>query len=465
MSKEKVLIANRGEIAIRIMQACNHLGIDFVCVYTRNDEKSLHVSLARQKGEKNVLRISSYTDPNEIFSVADYTGCTAIHPGYGFFSENFRFARRAELRTAPLIFIGPRWEVIRDLGSKINTKHIAKSLNIPVIPGSDSPIYSEEEAEQIAIELFCLQKQAGIEIPSILIKASAGGGGMGIEEVNNLDTFRRAYRRIQNYARRQFGDEGVLIEQCVSDYHHLEVQILCSQHHEIVHFGTRNCTIQSAGRQKRVEIAPGFDPDIFEYTFDAREVLNKIVNYSIKLAKHVNYDSVGTWEWIITRDGNPYLMEVNTRIQVENEISARISRIKGHNPYPNLIKEQIRVAFGDRLGYTQDDITFEGTSIELRIVAEDTQRNFRPWVGKITRFEMPDFPFSRVYTHVPGDKSYKIPAEFDPNLALAIIWGKDTEEAKSHSKKFLENVNIEGEDGIFVNNPYLFKKIDEVLRF
>jgi acetyl/propionyl-CoA carboxylase alpha subunit len=466
MDNERVLIANRGEIAIRIMMACKSLGLGYVVVYTREDEESMHVRIPMEEGgEKKAYRISTYRDPNEIFMVADHAGCTAIHPGYGFFAENFRFARRASMRTRPLAFIGPRWEVIRDLGSKINTKRIAKSLGIPVIPGSDGPIYSEIEAEALAEGLFFHQKEQGIEHPSILVKASAGGGGMGIEEVNNLDAFRRVYRRIQNYSKRQFGDEGVLIEQCLRDYHHLEVQLLCSKKGEIVHFGTRNCTIQSTGRQKRIEIAPGFDSKVCQYGFDADSVLSKIVQYSISLARHVGYDSVGTWEWVVTRDGRPYLLEVNTRIQVENEISARIARISRYLEYPNLIREQIRVALGEKLGFSQKDVSFEGTSIELRIVAEDTRRGFRPWCGTITRFDLPRRDWARTYTHVPHDKSYNIPTEYDPNLALAIIWGQDTHEAKERAGEFIANIAIEGEGGIITNLDYLMERLNDVLIF
>ncbi len=470
MSKERVLIANRGEIAIRIMQACKDLGLDYVVVYTKEDESSLHVRLAQERGGfKRAYRISNYKDPNEIFSVADQAKCTAIHPGYGFFSENFGFARRATMRTRPLTFIGPRWEVIRDLGSKINTKRLAKKLKVPVIPGSDELIYNEMEAEEVAEELFFLQKEQGVQHPSVLVKASAGGGGMGIEEVSRLDVFRMVYRKIQNYAKRQFGDEGVLIEQCLRDYQHLEVQLLCSSHDEVVHFGTRNCTIQSSGRQKRLEVAPGFDPAVCEYPFDAEGVLDQIVRYSVRMARHVGYDSIGTWEWIVCRDGSPYLMEVNTRIQVENEISARISRIKGGTEPTNLIKEQIKVAFGDRLGFTQKDVSFEGTSIELRIVAEDTNRGFAPWCGTITRFDYPEEPWARLYSHVPRDIPYKIPTEYDPNLALAIIWGQDSEQAKERARQFQKGTVIEGKgakgEDIITNLDYLYDRINDILQF
>jgi acetyl/propionyl-CoA carboxylase alpha subunit len=465
----KILIANRGEIAIRIMQACKDLGLDYVVVYTAADEDSEHVRLNRDSKGNNKMawQVASYTDPNDILAVADHTECTAIHPGYGFFSEDFRFARRVTVRDRPLTFIGPNWQVIKNLGDKINTKKVAKSLDIPVIPGTDSPIYNEMEAEEIADQLLDDQKSQNIKYPSILVKAAAGGGGMGIEEVSEIEQFRRVYRQVQNYAKRQFGDAGVLIEQCLRDYNHLEVQLLCSRHGERLHFGTRNCTIQSTGRQKRVEAAPGFDDSCFVYNFDSSEVLERIVEYSLKLASHVRYDNVGTWEWIVAQDGQPYLLEVNTRIQVENDISARISYINGK--HPNLIREQIRLALGDRIGFTQHDIVFNGASIELRIVAEDTMRGFAPWIGTIEKLKFPEYEWAAVYTHVPFDKSYIIPSDFDPNLALVVLWGDSIEAAKKRASKFLSETVIEGTDSkgepIITNMNYLHNNLDRLLTF
>ncbi len=467
--KEKVLIANRGEIAIRIMEACQDLGLDYVVVYTQADEDSKHVRLNidSESNRNNAWRISSYTDPNDILAVADHTACTAIHPGYGFFSEDFRFARRVTIRDRPLKFIGPNWEVIRDLGDKINTKRVANRLGIPTIPGTDGPIYNEMEAEDVARQLMADQLDMDIRNPSILVKAAAGGGGMGIEEVHQVEQFRRVYRQVQNYAKRQFGDGGVLIEQCLRDYNHLEVQLTCSRHGERVHFGTRNCTIQSSGRQKRLEAAPGFDDSCFPYDFDAREVLDQIVQYSLKLASHVRYDNVGTWEWIVARDGRPYLLEVNTRIQVENDVSGRISYVNGKQP--NLIREQIRLGLGERIGFSQEDVEFRGASIEMRIVAEDTRRGFAPWIGTINKFDFPQYDWSTVYTHVPSDRPYVIPSEYDPNLALALVWGETMAEAKERGRKFLKDVVIEGEnavgDPILTNLEYLNDNFDRLLTF
>ncbi len=466
--EDKILIANRGEIAIRIMNACKDLGLDYVVVYTDADKDSEHVCLNNTSGEnQNAWRITSYTEPNDIFAVADHTNCTAIHPGYGFFSEDFRFARRATIRDRALTFIGPSWTVIRDLGDKINTKRVANSLGIPTIPGTDAPIYNEMEAEETAQHLLDDQLKEGISEPSILIKAAAGGGGMGIEEVSEIEQFRRVYRQLQNYAKRQFGDGGVLIEQCLRDYNHLEVQLLCSRHKERVHFSSRNCTIQSTGRQKRVEAAPGFHQSCFNYDFDEAKILDQIEEYSLRLAEHVNYDNVGTWEWIVTRSGKPYLLEVNTRIQVENDISARISYLDGQQP--NLIREQIRLALGEKIGYSQNDVKFRGAAIELRIVAEDTKRGFAPWIGTISKFKFPVNDWSAVYTHVPFDRPYTIPSDFDPNLALALVWGESVDEAKKRAAKLLKEIDIRGKDSsggkIITNLPYLKENLDRLLTF
>lgn len=217
LQQHKVLVANRGEIAIRIMRACRKLGVAFTAIFTAEDAASGHVRYARENGgERSLFRVSSYHDANELMSVADQAGCTAVHPGYGFFAEDFRFARRVTRRDRKMIFIGPSWKIIRELGDKINTKRLARSLDVPTVPGSDRPIYDEMEAERIARSVFEFQVQQGIKRPLVLVKASAGGGGMGIEEVYDIDNFRSVYRRIRNYALRQFKDEGVLIEQRIT---------------------------------------------------------------------------------------------------------------------------------------------------------------------------------------------------------------------------------------------------------
>ena len=445
--RHKVLIANRGEIAIRIIRACLAQNLDFVCVHTTEDSQSGHVSLAKSLGGlKSLYRVTSYHDANELLAVADDAQATAVHPGYGFFAEDYRFARRVTERDRKLIFIGPSWQVIRDLGDKINTKRLARSLDIPTIPGSDRPIYDEAEAEEVARSLFSFQVKSGVDTPVVLVKASAGGGGMGIEEVQDLALFRSVYRRIRNYARRQFLDEGVLIEQRVQSFNHIEVQIVSDRSGENpVHFSTRNCSIQSPGRQKRIEVAPGFAPGVLNYEFDAAKVLEDIVEYSLRLARNINYDNVGTWEWIITGDGRPFLLEVNTRIQVENGVSAAIARIKGKSGV-DLISEQIRIGLDEPLGYVQEDISFEGIGLEYRIIAEDPENRFTPWIGRIEKFSWADRPWLTIHTQVPENQPYDIPTEYDPNLALAIIWAPDLDTAKRRGRETLDQMILEGKN-------------------
>ncbi len=466
----KVLIANRGEIAVRIIKACGRLNIPFVCIYTAEDAASGHVRLSRQiGGEKSLYRVSSYHDANEVMAVADNAGATAIHPGYGFFAEDFRFARRVAKRDRKLIFIGPSWKIIRELGDKINTKRLARSLGVPTVPGSDRPIYDEMEAEKIAESIFDFQKNQGVKRPMVLVKASAGGGGMGIEEVYDIDLFRSVFRRIRNYALRQFKDEGVLIEQRITDFNHLEVQIVSDRSGtNPVHFGTRNCSIQSTGLQKRIEVAPGFDSSSIRYTFDVDKVLKDITHYSLTMARKVGYDNVGTWEWIVTRAGDAFLMEVNTRIQVENGVSARISRVKGRDNV-DIIEEQVRIGLGEPLGYTQDDIGFNGFGIEYRLIAEDPDDKFSPWSGRIDKFSWKDEPWLTVHTHVPQDVPYEIPSEFDPNLALAIVWGSDLAEARQRGVAFLDGMTLEGAgaggEKLKSNIQFLRAKTEQILKF
>ena len=462
----KILIANRGEIAIRIANSCKELNLPFVMVYTEEDKDSLHVSIGKEAD--SIFRISDYRDPNELFAVADHSGCTAVHPGYGFLAEDYRFARRAENRIKPLIFIGPNWQAVKNLGSKINTKKLARSLKIPTIPGSDEIIYDPEIAENVAEHLFDLQRDKGIDNPSVLVKASAGGGGMGIEQVTNIDAFRRTFRRVCNYAKQYFGDEGVLIEQCMVDFNHVEVQIVGDKKGNLVHYGTRNCSVQSSGRQKRIEVAQGFTSD-FNYSFNYKNVLKSLVEDSIKLCNYSHYDNVGTVEWIVARNGQHYLLEVNTRIQVENDVSGKTAIIRDGKRGINLISEQIRLALGDKLGYSQNDVKFDGVSIELRIIAEDTKRNFVPQSGLIKKFSYADHEWLDVYSHVPKSNVYQIPNSYDPNLALGVVWGSTLSEAKSRASMFLEDLVLVGIDhkgfDLITNIPYLKLKLNGLLEF
>jgi len=261
----------------------------------------------------------------------------------------------------------------------------------------------------------------------------------------------------------------VLIEQRIFNYNHLEVQIVSARGGEDpVHFGTRNCSVQSPGRQKRIETAPGFSPEGLDYSFDARKVMDDIVQHSLSIAREIRYDNVGTWEWIVTPKGEPFLMEVNTRIQVENGVSAAIARIKG-KPGVNLIREQIRLGLGEDMGYTQADVSFAGVGIEYRIIAEDTANRFAPWTGRIERIAWPQEPWLSMHTHVPQDRPYQIPTEYDPNLALAIIWGKDLDEAKARGVAFLDAFRLAGADAsgaeLKSNIAFLREKTADLLEF
>ncbi len=456
---------------MRIMKACAQLGHDFICLCTDVDRECGHVDMARELGgDSCVYTISNYLDANEIFSVADHAQATAIHPGYGFFAEDFRFARRTMSRDRSMIFIGPSWWVIRELGDKINTKRIARSLGVPTIPGSDRPVYNELEAENIARNLFDFQAAQGIRDGMVLVKASAGGGGMGIEEVQDLDQFRSVFRRIRNYAKRNFNDEGVLIEQRIFDFNHLEVQVVSERGgRKHVHFGTRNCSVQSTGKQKRIEVAPGFAPGDLPYAFDAAKVLEDITHHSLTMAREVGYDNVGTWEWIVTPKGEPFLMEVNTRIQVENGVSAVISRVGGEFGV-NIIKEQVRLGLGGELSYDQEDISFDGVGIEYRIIAENPDDRFSPCSGAITRFGWQEEDWLELSTQIPRNRVYEIPMEYDPNLALAIVWGESLEQAKERGIRFLDSVVLEGESGgsaaeFRTNIAYLRDRTANLLEF
>ena len=424
---------------MRIVQACRKLGLEFVCVHTAEDIHSGHVRIAKELGgEKSLYQVSSYHDANEILSVADDAGATAIHPGYGFFAEDFRFARRVTTRERKLIFIGPSWRVIRELGDKINTKRLARSLGVPTVPGSDRPIYDEMEAEKIARSLYDFQLQQGITRPLVLVKASAGGGGMGIEEVYDIDQFRSVYRRIRNYALRQFKDEGVLIEQRICGFNHLEVQIVSDRSGKNpVHFGTRNCSIQSTGLQKRIEVAPGFDSSSIEYDFDADKLLEDITRHSLALARKVGYDNVGTWEWIVTKDGSPFLMEVNTRIQVEHPVTEMVTGV-------DLVRWQLLVAAGERLPFTQKDIKLTGHAIECRINAENPLYNFRPSPGKITALHMPGGPGIRIDSAVY--QGFTISPYYDSMIAKLIAYAPTRDEAIRKMKWALAEFLVEGVD-------------------
>ena len=464
---ERVIVANRGEIAIRVMQACTALGHDVVGVYTPEDNQSLHVDFARKNsslGGKGIWCVGDYASLDDILQVADFTGCTAFHPGYGYLSEDPRAARRITYpfhapkgypQRKGLRFIGPHHEHIKLLGNKLAMKRLASALGVPVIPGTLNEILNETEAEDAVHE-------TGLPV---LIKATAGGGGRGITLVEHANEIRRRFRAARRDARDYFKNDSVLIEKYFTDFQHIEVQLVCDAAHDTyVHWGTRNCTVQTPWRQKRIEVGPGFDPD-YKYPYDAHKIEERILRHSKELAGHIGYNTLVTFEWLVTNSGDFYLMEANTRFQVEGFVSGNIVSIGGERR--NLLQEQIALAYGRPLRYTQQDITLNGFCIEYRIVAEDTDNGFRPWAGTITRFEVPAHNWLEVYSHIPRDKPYVIPAKTDPNLALVLVRGKTLEEAKNLGVRALKETVIEGKaasgEPIKMNIPYLIARTPRLL--
>ena len=397
-------------------------------------------------GGRAVYTITSYLDANELFAVADASGATAVHPGYGFFRRGLPVCPAGSgAVTGPLEFIGPSWWVIRDLGDKINTKRIARSLGVPTVPGSDRPVYSELEADEIASSLFEFQATQGISDGVIMVKASAGGGGMGIEEVGGFEEFRSVFRRIRNYAKRNFGDEGVLIEQRIFDFNHLEVQVLGERggrkHVSFRHtqlLGAVHGQTETYRGGARVRSRRG--PPIL---LMPRACSTRSPAIPWLWPASPGTTNVGTWEWIITPRGGSRSSWRSTRaFRLKTGVSAVISRVGGEPV--DIITEQIRLALGDSLDYGQSAIGFEGVGIEYRLVAENTDNRFTPCAGTINRFDWQEHDWLDVYTQVPTDASYEIPMEFDPNLALAIVWGNDLAQAKERGLQFLDELILEG---------------------
>ena len=412
---EKILIANRGEIALRIIRACKELGIHTVAVYSEADANSLHVRFADEKvcigppppGE-------SYLDPRRIISAAEITNADAIHPGYGFLAENPDFAEIC--RSCNLTFIGPHYDVIRALGDKALAKKTMKGAGINVIPGSDGIVEDIKTAETLA-------EQIGYPL---MIKAVAGGGGRGMRLVNSAADLKKMYEMARAEASAAFGNPDVYLEKSISQPRHIEIQILADTHGNIVHLGERDCTIQRR-HQKLIEESPS--PVM---TAPLRE---KMGQAAVAGAKAAGYSNAGTFEFLVDSEGNFYFMEANTRIQVEHPVTEELTGI-------DLVKEQIRIAAGEKLGYAQSDITFSGHTFELRINAEDPERNFAPTPGRITEFLSPGGHNVRVDTHIFC--GYDIPPNYDSLLAKLIVSGRNRQEAIGRALRCLDELVIEG---------------------
>lgn len=415
MKFQKILIANRGEIAVRIIRACREIGISTVAVYSEADKDSLHVRLADEAyciGP--TLSKDSYLNFTNLMSVATLTECDAIHPGYGFLAENADFAEICG--SCNITFIGPSPEAITKMGDKAVAKQTMKDAGVPVIPGSDGLVENMNEAIMIARD---------IGYP-VIIKATAGGGGKGIRIAEDEETLIKQITAAQQEAQKAFGNAGVYLEKFLTGMKHVEIQIIADKHGNAVHLGERDCSVQRR-RQKLVEEAPC--PIISE------EVRTLMGDAAVRAALAVNYSGAGTLEFLLSPNGEFYFMEMNTRIQVEHPVTEMVTGV-------DLIREMISVAEGNPLSFRQEDVVINGWSIECRINAEDPDRNFMPSPGKIVFYLAPGGPGVRVDSAAyPG---YTISPYYDSMIAKLIVWGANREEAIAKMKRALAEFAIEG---------------------
>ncbi len=419
----KILIANRGEIAVRIIRACKELGIKTVAVYSQADEEALHVQLADEAyciGP--ALSQESYLNMANMISVATMTGCEAIHPGYGFLAENDNFANL--VKECGLTFIGPSAEAIKKMGTKDVARETMRKAGVPVVPGSNGIVEDMDEALSVAEE---------IGYP-VIIKATAGGGGKGIRVARNEDELVNGIKITRREAETAFGNPGVYIEKYIEDFRHVEIQVLADHHGNVIHLGERDCTIQRR-LQKLIEEAPS--PALNE------EIRNKMGEAAVKAAKAVDYTGAGTIEFIYDyRNKKFYFMEMNTRIQVEHPVTELITGV-------DLIKEQILVAAGEKLSIKQEDVTFKGWAIECRINAENPEKDFMPSPGKINMYLPPGGPGVRVDSAVYT--GYSIPPYYDSMVAKLIVHGATREEAIKRMERALSEFVI---DGVHTTIPF-----------
>ncbi len=412
---KKILIANRGEIALRIMRACRELDVACVAVHSTPDTESLHVKYADESvcvGRKQSSE--SYLNIPNIIAAAEITGVDAIHPGYGFLAENAEFADICA--EAGFTWIGPPGEVISRMGDKAEARKTARAADVPTVPGSPGLIDSVEESEAFA---------ADIGYP-VIIKATAGGGGKGLRVAKDVEDLRAGYIAARTEAGASFGNDGVYVEKFLGNPRHVEIQILGDKHGNVVYLGERDCSVQRR-LQKLIEEAPSpaVDP--------ALRV--KMGEAAVKLAQAVGYDSAGTVEFLLDEDGSFYFMEMNTRIQVEHPVTEMVTGI-------DLLKYQIAVAANEPLDFIQDDIRIQGHSIECRINAENPARDFMPCPGRVFFYHAPGGPGVRVDSHVYSE--YSIPPYYDSLLAKIITHGRDREEALVRMQRALEECVIEG---------------------
>jgi pyruvate carboxylase subunit A len=423
----KILIANRGEIAVRIIRACAEMGIRSVAIYSDADRFALHVKKADESYCIGSEPVAGYLNVYGIVDLAAATGCDAIHPGYGFLSENAQFARACKERG--LIFIGPDAEVIHRMGDKTEARKAMIAAGIPVTPGSDGNVASVEQALAVAEK---------IGYP-VMLKATSGGGGRGIRRCDNADDLQKNYQRVISEATKAFGSADVFLEKCIINPRHIEVQVLADQHGNTIHLYERDCSIQRRN-QKLVEIAPSPQLDEAQRQY--------IGGLAVLAAKAVSYTNAGTVEFLLDENDRFYFMEMNTRVQVEHTITETVTGV-------DIVEEQIRVAAGLTLRFKQHEIVRRGYAIQFRINAEDPQNGFLPSFGRISRYYAPGGPGVRtdaaIYT------GYEVPPFYDSMLAKVIVSAMTWEDTIKRGERALKDMGL---SGIKTTIPYYL----EILR-
>ncbi|TBW58492.1 acetyl-CoA carboxylase biotin carboxylase subunit [Marinobacter halodurans] len=414
MTIKKVLIANRGEIAVRIARACQELGVKAVAIYSEADRYSLHVKKADEAHCISADPLTGYLNPHHIVNLAVETGCDALHPGYGFLSENATLA--AVCKERGIRFIGPAADVISSMGDKTQARQTAVNAGVPVTPGSEDNLADVEDAV----------KQAGELGYPVMLKATSGGGGRGIRRCDDEDSLRQNYERVISEATKAFGSADVFLEKCIVNPRHIEVQVLADSHGNAIHLYERDCSIQRRN-QKLIELAPS--PQL---TDEQREYIGDL---AVRVAKETGYENAGTVEFLLADNGDFYFMEMNTRVQVEHTITEQITGV-------DIVKEQIRIAAGEKLRFKQEDISYRGYAAQFRINAEDPKNNFLPSFGQITRYYSPGGPGVRtdaaIYT------GYEIPPYYDSMCAKLIVSAMDWEELLDRSQRALKDMGIYG---------------------
>ena len=425
---QKILIANRGEIAVRIIRACREMGIRTVAVYSEADKNSLHKTLADEAVCIGPAASSkSYLNMKSILEAACLTGADSIHPGFGFLSENASFAKICN--DMGIKFIGPSGELINLLGNKSKAKETMKKAGVPVVPGSEGLIKNKEEAIELAEK---------IKYP-VILKASAGGGGRGIRVAYSKEELEKSYDLVKQEAKISFGDDSIYLEKFIENPRHVEIQILADEHGNCIHLGERDCSIQRRN-QKIIEETPSMAI--------SGKTRKKIGQVAVKAVKEIGYTNAGTIEFLVDKNQDFYFMEMNTRVQVEHPITEMITGI-------DIIKEQIKIASGEKLSLEQEDITFTGHVMEARINAENPDKNFMPCPGKITGLHLPGGNGVRVDTAIYS--GYTVPATYDAMIAKIIAQGKNREETIAKLRSAVAELVVEGID---TNADFILKILE-----